>query len=74
MKLQDITQKYMVELGNLVKSSTALNHVPVLPSHHSLIHIPLLEGDNPSNGGTQYSAYSSHLRRTKKNRKLRGDH
>ena len=73
MELQDVTQKYMVELGDLAKSSTSLNQVPMLPSHHSLIHIPLLEGDNPSNGVMQYSAYNSHLKRIKKNRKVRGD-
>ena len=38
-----------------------------------LIHIPLLEGDNPSNDVMQYSAYHSHLKRIKKNRTVRGD-
>lgn len=73
MVLQDVTHQYMVELGNLVRSSTSINHVPILPSHHATINIPLLEEDNPANGVKQYSAYNSHLKRIRKNQKVRGD-
>ena len=73
MELQDVTQKYMVELGNLVRSSVSINHVPSFPSQHTLIHIPFLEGNNPSNSAMEYSAYNSHVKRIRKNRKVRGD-
>lgn len=66
MKLQELTQKHMMELGNVVKSSSALNRIPTFPTEHVLFEIPLEDGDNPLSGEKQYSAYCSHVKRLKK--------
>ena len=73
VKLQELTQKHMMELGKVIKSSSALNCIPSLPTEHILLRIPLEDGDNPLLGEKQYSAYCSHLKRLKKIAKSRGD-
>ena len=61
MRLQNFTQKYMMELGTMIRSSSSINHVPEIPTKYSFINISLIEGDNPSNCEKQYTAYCSHL-------------
>ena len=39
MKLQEITQKCMKDLGYMSKNSSALNHVPDIPKDYAFINI-----------------------------------
>ena len=72
MKLQCVTQKYMQELGSMVRSSSSLNHVPNIPTNYASIRISLLEGDTPSNCAQQYTAYCSYLKRRRKAQRREG--
>lgn len=70
MKLQKCTLDCLRNMGCLAKSSSALNHVPTIPSDHVFIHIPLVPGDSPANSAKQYSKYQSFLKRRKKNQEM----
>ena len=73
MRLQNSTQKYMMELGAMIRSSSSINHAPEIPTKYSFINISFIEGDNPSNCEKQYTAYCSHLRRLRKAQRRGGD-
>ena len=72
MKLQNLTQKHLQDLGALVRVSSALNQVPEIPTKYAIINFDLVEGDTPSMSEKQYSRYCSHVRRLRK-AKQRGD-
>jgi len=65
-----ITQDCLRDLGKEIKVSSALNHVPILPQQHVIMHISLCDGDNPANSAMQYTKYQSHLKKRKKLQRL----
>ena len=66
MSLQSLTQKYMQEIGALVRTSSSLNKVPDISTEHAYLKFDLIDGDIPSNSEKQYGLYCSHLRRIRK--------
>ena len=51
----------------MVKSSSALNHVPNISDEHVFIRIPLIAGDTPADGVKQHTVYHSYFKRRMNN-------
>ena len=66
MKLQKLTQDVLKNLGSMVRTSGALNHVPKISPEHVCLHVPFVDGDNPTDGVKKYTAYHSYLKKRKK--------